>query len=255
MEIKAEDVFSLYLTGGFLTFPGENAIIKQRLSRYLKGVGRAAKKLFCVGYPKRNLNGGNLMNTRTKLTRMVTTALLMALIVLLGLTPLGFINVGVIYITFLCVPVIIGALAMGQKTGLILGFTMGCVSLYTGLRAPSALVAPILQKNMIWLILLCFVPRLLVPLAALGMKKLLQGKMEKVSLPAAAAAGSLTNTILYLGMLLLFYVLLGIENPTLLATLGTITLTAGLPEAAAAALVSTPILIALKKAGLIRRLQ
>ena len=193
------------------------------------------------------------MNKR--LNRMVTTALLIALIVLLGLTPLGFINVGVVYITFLCVPVLIGTLAMGRRTGLILGFAMGCVSLYTGLRAPSALVAPILQKSVIWLILLCFAPRLLVPLAALGVKNMLKGKWEKFSMPAAAAVGSFTNTVLYLGMLLLFYVLLGIENPTLLATLGTITLTAGIPEAAAAALVSTPILSALKKAGLIRRLQ
>lgn len=195
------------------------------------------------------------MNTRSKLTRMVTTALLIALIVLLGLTPLGFINVGVVYITFLCVPVIIGTLAMGPRTGMILGFCMGCVSLYTGLRAPSALVAPILQSSILWVIALCYIPRLLVPLVTAVASKFLRGKLEKISLPAAAALGSLTNTVFYLGLMLVMYGLIGIENPTLLATIGTITLTAGLPEAAAAAVVSTPILIALKKAGLIKRLQ
>lgn len=195
------------------------------------------------------------MNSRTRLTRMATTALLMALIILLGLTPLGFINVGVIYVTFLCVPVIIGALALGKGAGLVLGLCMGSVSLYTGLRAPSALVAPILQDNLLWVILMCYVPRLLVPLATVGVRRALGGRFGRKALPAAAAAGSLTNTVLYLGLLVGFYYLIGLENPALLGTIGTIVLTAGLPEAAAAALISTPILIALEKAGLLARLK
>lgn len=195
------------------------------------------------------------MNNRKKLVQMVTTALLMALILLFGLTPIGFINVGVVYITFLCIPVLIGTLALGLKTGLILGICMGSVSLFTGLRAPSALVAPILQKNILWVIILCYVPRLLVPMAAHGIRRLMAKENEKISIPLAAGIGSLVNTIFYLGFMIVFYWLLGIENPTLLTTIGTITLTAGLPEAAAAALISTPILIALSKAGLIKKLK
>ncbi|MBQ4075308.1 MAG: ECF transporter S component [Clostridia bacterium] len=195
------------------------------------------------------------MNNRKKLVQMVTTALLMALILLFGLTPIGFINVGVVYITFLCIPVLIGTLALGLKTGLILGICMGSVSLFTGLRAPSALVAPILQKNILWVIILCYVPRLLVPMAAHGIRRLMAKENEKISIPLAAGVGSLVNTIFYLGFMIVFYWLLGIENPTLLTTIGTITLTAGLPEAAAAALISTPILIALSKAGLIKKLK
>ena len=195
------------------------------------------------------------MNNRKKLVQMVTTALLMALILLFGLTPIGFINVGVVYITFLCIPVLIGTLALGLKTGLILGICMGSVSLFTGLRAPSALVAPILQKNILWVIILCYVPRLLVPMAAHGIRRLTAKENEKISIPLAAGIGSLVNTIFYLGFMIVFYWLLGIENPTLLTTIGTITLTAGLPEAAAAALISTPILIALSKAGLIKKLK
>lgn len=192
-------------------------------------------------------------NGRTKLVGMVTTALLMALIILFGLTPLGFINVGVVYVTFLCIPVLIGTLALGRSTGLILALGMGSVSLYTGLRAPSALVAPILQNSLLWVVLLCYVPRLLVPLAADAVLRLTLRKGEKVALPLAAGVGSLANTVFYLGFLLLFYRLLGIENPTLLATIGTITLTAGLPEAGAAALICAPVLMALGKAGLIRK--
>ena len=194
------------------------------------------------------------MNGKKNLMRLTTTALLLALIVLFGLTPLGFINVGVVYITFLCIPVIIGTLAMGMKQGVLLGVGMGAVSFYTALRAPSALVSPILQNSVAWVIILCFLPRLLVPLVTAGIHRCLKEKNEKLSYAAAAALGSLTNTVLYLGLLLVFYPLLGLENPGLLGTIATIALTAGLPEAAAAAVISAPILIALKKAGLLKRL-
>ena len=66
--------------------------------------------------------------------------------------------------------------------------------------------------------------------------------------------GSLTNTVFYLGLMLLFYVWVGLENPTLLRTVGIVALTAGLPEAAAAAIITAPVLMALKKAGLLKRL-
>lgn len=191
------------------------------------------------------------MKMKMKMQFMTVTALLAALVVLLGVTPVGFINVGVIYITFLCVPVIVGALAMGMKCGLILGACMGFVSFYTALHAPSALVAPILQNGLIYVIIMCFVPRLLVPLVTCCVKNLLKKVNCKGRLFAAAAAGSLTNTVLYLGLMILFYRLIGIENSALLTTVGTIVLTAGLPEAAAAALISTPIILALRKARLI----
>lgn len=193
---------------------------------------------------------------RKKLTRMLTCALLMALIVLLGVTPIGFINFGVIYITFLCIPVVIGAMTLGLGSGLILGFCMGCVSLYTGLRAPSALVAPILQKHIVYVVLMCFAPRMLVPLVSCAVQRAMDKRGKKrLATALGAAAGSLTNTALYLGMMLAFYRLLGIENAALLTTLGVIVLTAGLPEAAVAALISTPVIGALEKAGLLRNMR
>ena len=190
-----------------------------------------------------------------KLRFTTITSLLAALVLLLGLTPLGFINVGVVYITFLCVPVLVGALAMGPKCGLILGLCMGTVSLYTALRAPSALVTPIMQDNLLWVVAMCYLPRVLVPLVACGLQKVLQKIHSKAALIVAAAAGSLTNTVFYLGLMVFFYQLIGLENPALLTTVGTLVLTAGLPEAAAAALISTPIVLALRKAGLIPKMK
>ena len=190
------------------------------------------------------------MNKR-KLHFMTVTSLLAALVVLLGLTPIGFINVGVVYITFLCVPVIVGALAVGKKCGLILGACMGFVSFYTALRAPSALVAPIMQSGLGYVIVMCFAPRLLVPLVTYGVQKWFGNASSKVALPVASALGSLTNTVLYLGLMVAFYRIVGITNDALLTTISTIVLTAGLPEAGAAALIATPIVAALRKAKLV----
>ena len=53
--------------------------------------------------------------------RMVLLALFVALVLLLGFTPLGLIPLGFINVTILCVPVIVGALSMGQKEGIVLG--------------------------------------------------------------------------------------------------------------------------------------
>ena len=54
---------------------------------------------------------------RNKLRDFVLLALFVALIVLLGFTPLGLIPLGFINVTILCVPVIVGALYMGWKKG------------------------------------------------------------------------------------------------------------------------------------------
>ena len=59
--------------------------------------------------------------------------------------------------------------------------------------------------------------------------------------------GSLTNTVLYLGLMLLFYLLCGIDATGVLSLIGGTALLAGSCEAAAAAILVTPILAALKR--------
>ena len=52
--------------------------------------------------------------TASKATRQLTlTAMFIALVALLGLTPLGLIPLGFINVTILHIPVIIGALVLG----------------------------------------------------------------------------------------------------------------------------------------------
>lgn len=190
------------------------------------------------------------MNNK-KTHQLVLTALMIALMIVLQMTGIGIIRLGVINITFYCTVIAIGAMVLGLKSGLIQGFAFGTISLISAIQAPSGLVAPLTSTAMGWPLvgLMCYVPRLLVPVLAWGVYTILSRKNVNthVSVAAGAAAGSLCNTILYLGLLLLNYSITVADYPGLLVTVGTIALTGGIPEAIVAALVASPVVIALKK--------
>ena len=184
---------------------------------------------------------------RKKLGDFVLLALFVGLIVLLGFTPLGLIPLGFINVTILCVPVIVGALYMGWKNGLLLGLAFGLTSFISALMKPSTLVSTLMGASPVLVALMSILPRLLVPMVAYGVYTRLRSKQESLAVGVAAVCGSLTNTIFYLGLMLLFYVILGINSAKVLALIGGTGLIAGSLEAAFAALISTPVLAALWK--------
>ena len=181
---------------------------------------------------------------------LVLTALFVALVLLLGLTPIGLIPLGFINVTVLCVPVIVGTLLLGLKTGLLLGLCFGGVSALSAFGiygTPSALAGALVAASPVLAAIMCFLPRLMVPVVAHLVYKLVsKGEpARKRAVPFAAVAGSLTNTVLYLGLMLLFYVLMGINSEGVLALIGGTGLIAGTSEAVVAALIATPVLAAL----------
>lgn len=198
-----------------------------------------------------NLNGGNNMN-HNQLRSFVLTALFIALILLLGLTPIGMIPLGFINISILGVPVVIGTLFLGLKKGLILGFAFGAISALSAFGiygTPSALAGALVAASPLLAALMCFVPRLLIPVITCLVHALLcrVKKAEKAAVTAAAAAGSLTNTVFYLGLMLLFYVVTGIDSANVLSLIGGTGLIAGTAEAVANALITTPVIFALRR--------
>lgn len=186
-----------------------------------------------------------------KVKGLVLAALFVALTLLLGMTPLGLIPLGFINVTILCVPVIVGTILLGLKTGLVLGAMFGLTSALSAfglsMTPPSTLASQLVMANPFLAIVMCFFPRLMVPVVThLVYRAFAKGEARaKRALPFAAAAGSLTNTVLYLGLMLLFYVLVGIDAGPVLGIIGGTGLIAGGSEAAAAAILVTPITIAL----------
>ena len=187
-----------------------------------------------------------------KMRGFVLTALFIALVLLLGLTPVGMIPLGFMNISILGVPVVIGTLFLGWRTGLVLGACFGTVSALScfGIYGtPSALAGALAAASPVLALVMCFVPRLLIPLLTHAAYRLAsRGEAKKKrAVPVAAAVGSLTNTVFYLGLMLLFYVIMGINSEKVLALIGGTGLIAGSLEAVANALISTAVLTALWK--------
>lgn len=185
---------------------------------------------------------------RNALKRMTATSLLIALVFVLGQTPIGFIPLGVISLTIMCIPVIIGTMFLGLKAGLLLGAAFGTSSLIALTKAQAgALEYPIWQASMLLSLSLCYIPRLMIPLVTHYVYALVSKRGIGRGAAVAAIAGSLTNTVFYLGFLLLFYVLIGEYSREFLLMIAGIFVTGGLPEALVAALTVPPILKALSR--------
>ena len=72
-----------------------------------------------------------------KTSEMVKMALFIALIILLSVTPLGYIPLGAIDATTIQMPVIIGAVLFGWKKGAVLGGVFGLTSLIKNTVQPN----------------------------------------------------------------------------------------------------------------------
>lgn len=195
---------------------------------------------------------------KTTLRTLIMTALFIAIMLALQLTGLGLINLGIVNITFYCTLIAIGTLSVGLVPGLLMAFVFAAISFWKALSAPTGLVMPIIQLGgvgVLFYVLISFVPRLLVPLVVHFASKAFGKKKPYVGMTVGAVLGSLTNTVLYLGFVLLAYALLissyaGINDAGfagILATVGGVVLYGGIPEAIAAGLIVPPVVTAIKK--------
>jgi len=164
-----------------------------------------------------------MVQDRTR--KIVITGVLSAISIFLGVTRLGFIPwVTGASLTIMQVPVILGAVLEGPIVGLVIGLVFGVFSLIQAAVAPTG-------PTDVWFTnpLLSIVPRLFIgPVAWLIFRSIKQWKIP--ALIAAGIGGSLTNTILVLGMI-------GVLGFLPWAALPPIVLANGLPEAVASAII------------------
>lgn len=195
-----------------------------------------------------------------KLETMVLTAMLVALMLALNVSGLGMIRLGVIDLTTYCVVVIVGTLMLGWRSGVVLGAAFGLMSFWTAMTAPSAMVTPVVGWSPVAAFVMSVVPRVCIPIVTHGIGLLMQRLVNRtrgaenaavplkaVAVGVAAVSGSLTNTVLYLGTMLLMYTIMGRFSTEFVATLGTIVFTNGMLEAVAAGVISMPIVAALRR--------
>ncbi|MDR3051369.1 MAG: ECF transporter S component [Oscillospiraceae bacterium] len=194
---------------------------------------------------------------RADARRLVTLALLLAVMLVLAYTPLGFIAIGPsVSATLTFLPVLIGTLCEGLGAGLLLGLCFGIISLLKALAPVGVLDVLFLNP------LVSVLPRLLIPCgtwgAYKGMRLLRPGRGDLLLAWAGGAlAGALTNTVAVLGMLWLCRgaqaaANLGIAPGALAGVMGAILLSNGVPEAVCATILVPVIVRILSRAGLAR---
>lgn len=68
------------------------------------------------------------MKNKNRTLKLVQTAILVAIVLIMAFTPLGYLKVGIFSIALVTIPVVIGAMTLGPGPGLILGTVFGLTS-------------------------------------------------------------------------------------------------------------------------------
>ncbi|MBO5501700.1 MAG: ECF transporter S component [Clostridia bacterium] len=196
------------------------------------------------------------MKNKKRDTRyMAMLAMLCGILIVMGVTGIGFIPLPVIKATTMHIPVILGAVLLGPSAGGVLGGVFGLCSVWANTVTPNLLsfaFSPFMSNEgltgvvkSLWIAVGC---RILFGVVAGWLWLLIKKftKKEYVALPVTAAVATICHTLLVMGSiyLLLAQQYAAAKNVAVSAVFGLImgTITAsGIPEAIAAAILVTVI--------------
>lgn len=144
--------------------------------------------------------------------KLTQYALFLALILLLGLTPIGYILLPMAAITLVHMPVIIGSYFFSLGGSMLLGSFFGITSLINAFIRPDGISMIVLGTNtggfglynLFLIIIILFIPRIMVGVVSHLTYKGLKKYNDVFAMGLSAFLGSLTNTVLLLGFLYLF---------------------------------------------------
>lgn len=144
----------------------------------------------------------------TSRTRYLTMlALLTSVLILLEVTNLGYIKTPGLEFTIMQVPVIIGAIVMGPGAGAILGTVFGLTSFLQCVTGKSVFGAQLLMINPVGTFLTTVPTRALMGLVCGLIFLAFTRRSRSGSVPyiVSSLAAALTNTVLFMGALVLFF--------------------------------------------------
>lgn len=178
---------------------------------------------------------------------LIAIIFVQSMVPFLGFIPTGFINITIIHIT-----VIVAAIVLGPKDGAIVGLVWGIGTVIRAFTSPTSIIDTTVFTNPIVAVL----PRIIVGLLAGWIYQWFKRHTNKklLGMAVAAGVGSLTNTVLVLGLMRLMYASTMAQayatqtdllNKMLLVIVGT----NGVPEMIAAIVIAPAIATALLKAN------
>ena len=183
---------------------------------------------------------------------LTQNAILTALIVLMAFTPIGYLQLGVVKMTFIMVPVAVGAITLGEKSGAFLGLVFGITS-FMQCFGLDLFGTTLFGINPVYTFIMCIVPRVLMGYLCGVVYKLIARKKKKFALVFASFLAPVLNTTFFMSLLLLFFgksdYIMGIRNgaellPFLVAFVGL----NGVMEIVTTTIIAPPVASAVKKA-------
>lgn len=146
--------------------------------------------------------------THAKTSQMVILAMMIAILLLMSYTPLGYLNIGPLAITFNMIPVAISAIVLGPVGGAITGAVFGMTSFLQciGVGGVSAMGAVLFQINPFLAFIQRFIPRFV---DGLLLGYIFRGLRRHTKIfPSCAVTGFLAaflNTLFFMSALLLLF--------------------------------------------------
>ena len=162
-------------------------------------------------------------NTHASRTRyLVELALMVAIIFVMAFTPLGYFQTMGLSITFLTVPVAVGAMILGPVGGAICGLAFGITS-FMQCFGMGAFGTMLFSINPLGTAFVCIVPRILEGWLTGLIFKAIRQKMKNGAYLVASLACPFLNTLFFMSALVLifyhtdyiqgFVTSLGVSNP------------------------------------------
>ena len=139
------------------------------------------------------------MQRRSNAYHISILAVLIAIVIIQNVVPFfGYIPILGLSLTTIHVTVIVAAVVLGPKDGAIVGAAWGLIDWLRAFIAPTSALAPLVFTNP----LVSVVPRILIGVVAGWVFIALKKRISiPLSLTLAGVAGSLTNTLLVLGLI------------------------------------------------------
>lgn len=170
--------------------------------------------------------------SREKILGLVQLAFLAALIIVLQFFVPNIVIPGLPKLSFVLVPIVIGACLLGEKSGAILGFVFGLITIIMGVTGMEPFSLVLFEEKPVWFIVLCLAKATAAGYCAglvyKALGKAFHGKYKTIQTILASITAPVVNTgIFAVGMLLCFldtmnakWAFGGYSNPLLFVLLG-----------------------------------
>lgn len=149
------------------------------------------------------------MNKQSKTSQITMLGLMTAILLLMAYTPLGYLNIGPLAISFNMIPVAISAITLGPVGGAIAGAVFGITSFLQciGVGGTSAMGAMLFSINPVLAFIQRFIPRLLDGLLLGYIFQGMRKKSKNIYLSCAVTGffSAFLNTLFFMTLLVVLF--------------------------------------------------